>query len=130
MPIPQFAVGLRSQRPLQIVAPVSRVCERVVQYADDLSRFNVDRVLVAEGLPLDAGDIEEIVVEAPDLALRVRRIPPVHGESPRSGADLIPRQAYVLHDFPVEIVLVDPLDLVTIPGAHTNVVRNCKIDLY
>ncbi len=84
-----------------------------------------DMRLVARDLPpLNAEDIEEIVVEASHLALRVRRIPPVRGESRRSGPDLVPRQAYVLHAFPVETVLVDPLDLATIPGAHTNVVQD------
>ena len=70
--------------------------------------------------------VEEGVVKALRLALLVGGILPVPGEGGGAGADLVPRQAHGLHTVLVEIVLVDPLDLVMVARARADVVMDHK----
>ena len=49
--------------------------------------------------PPDAENIEELVVEALRLALLVRRVPPLVGESGGTGTNFVPGQAHGLKVF-------------------------------
>ena len=72
--------------------------------------------------PPDTTHVKELVVEALRLPLLVCSMTPLRSESGRPRVHLVPRQAYSLDAFLVEVVLVDPLDLVAHSRAHADVV--------
>ena len=84
-----------------------------------------DMRLVARDVPTPHPEhVEEGVVEALRLTLLVGRVLPVFGEGGGADANLVPRQAHGLQRFLVEIVLVEPLDLVADARSHSDSMPN------
>ena len=77
-----------------------------------LSSFATWGLVARDAPPPHPEHVEEGVVEALRLALLVGRIPPLIGEGGGTSANLVPRQAHGLYGFLIEVVFVDPLDLV------------------
>ncbi len=80
-----------------------------------------DMRLVAGHVPPPHSEYaEEGVIEALRLTLLVGRAIPVLDQGGGAGADPVPRKVPGLERFFVEVVFVDPLDLVTDAGPHAD----------
>ena len=67
---------------------------------------------------------EERIVETVRFSNFIGRIFPLIDKLSRPGADLVPGQAHRLKGFLIEVVFVDPLDLMKNPGADTHAMSN------
>ena len=63
-----------------------------------------------------------------DLDARlVSRVPPVMREDGSADADLVSRRAHGLQGFLIEVVFVDPFDLVTDPRPYADIAVACRL---
>ena len=65
-------------------------------------------------------DLEESIVEAMRFENFIGRILPLLSKSGGPKSHLVPGKTHGLYGFLLEIVFVDPLDLMANPGSYTN----------